>query len=195
MKKIENSSKQTSEQLRKAQEADELRKQLVFGPDSLIERKGSDKSLDKKIEKIELISGEIIDIKKLYEYIDNKINDYGVQFQQSWYREIFRLNGWEIPESGIISKKPSIVAKYTIDIIYGRFPKEVLPVIESKNKFDEIGIRMYKHFQFLTPEGVKKLSKYLEESELIMTRCTHWDEFVREHAKAYGHPFQMSLFD
>jgi hypothetical protein len=160
----------------------------------LIERKGSDKSLDKTIEKIELISGEIIDIKKLYEYIDKKINDYGIQFQQSWYREIFRLNGWEIPASGIISKKPSIVAKYTIDIIYGRFPKEVLPVIESKNRFNEIGIRMYKHFQFLTPEGVKKLGKYIEDSEKIMKRCTYWDEFVREHAKVYGHPFQMSIF-
>ena len=172
-----------------------MRKQLTIGPDSLIQRKGSDRSLDKRIEKIELISGEIIDVKKLYEYIDNKINEYDIQFQQSWYREIFRLNGWEIPENGIISKKPSIVAKYTIDIIYGRFPKEVLPVIETKNRFNEIGIRMYKHFQFLTPEGVKKLGKYLEQSEQIMARCTYWDEFVREHAKEYGHPFQMSVFD
>lgn len=195
MNKIENSNNKTQEQLKKAQEADALRKQLTIGPDSLIQRKGSDKSLDQKIEKIELISGEIIDVKKLYEYIDNKINDYGIQFQQSWYREIFRLNGWEIPESGIISKKPSIVATYTIDIIYGRFPKEILPVIETKNRFNEIGSRMYKHFQFLTPEGIVKLGKYLQQSEDIMKRCTYWDEFVREHAKVYGHPFQMSIFD
>lgn len=195
MKKIKNLSGKTSEQLKKAQAADELRKQLIIGPDSLIERKGSDKSLDQKLEKIVLISGEIIDVGKLYEYIDNKINDYGIQFQQSWYREIFRLNGWEIPAGGIISKKPSIVATYTIDIIYGRFPKEILPIIETKNRFNEIGARMYRHFQFLTPEGVEKLRKYLQESEDIMKRCTYWDEFVREHAKVYGHPFQMSIFD
>lgn len=195
MKRIENSSKKAAEQLKKSQEADALRKQLTIGPDLLIQRKGSDKSLDQKIEKIELISGEIIDPKELRAYIDTKINDYGIKFKQSWYREVFRLNGWEIPENGIISEKPSIVGSYTRDIIYGRFPKEVLPVLEVKNKFNEIGIRMYKHFQFLTPEGAKKLETYINQSEKIMKRCTYWDEFVREHAKEYGHPFQTSLFD
>jgi hypothetical protein len=29
----------------------------------------------------------------------------------------------------------------------------------------------------------------------IMKRCKFWDEFVAEHAKAYGHPFQSSLFN
>jgi hypothetical protein len=195
MKKLKQGKKQTVEQLKKQQEADSLREQLVTGPDLLIERKGSDKSLDLRNEKIELISGEILDLKKLWHYIDGKINEYEKRFSQDYYKEIFRLNGWPIPENGIISKKPNIVALFTIDYIYGRYPKEILPAIEKNNKYSQIGTRLYKHFQFLTPEGVILLEKFIAESVDIMKRCKFWDEFVAEHAKAYGHPFQSSLFN
>jgi hypothetical protein len=194
MKKVKQISKETAEQLKKLEEAKALREQLIFGPDLLIERKASDKSLDQRIEKIELISGEILDLTKLWHYLDSKINEYEKKFGQEFYREIFRLKGWAIPQSGIISKKPSIVGKITKDYIYGRFPKEVYPAIEIKNNYDEIGMRLYKHFQFLTPEGVIRLEKFIEESVVIMKKCKYWDEFISEHAKAYGHPFQVSLF-
>ncbi|WKN42215.1 P63C domain-containing protein [Tunicatimonas pelagia] len=195
MKKIKNSSKKTVEQLRKEQEDNALRKQLAISPDLLIQRKGSDKALEQRAEKIKLISGETIDLKELAEYIDDKINTYKSRFTQGWYKEVFRLNGWEIPKNGKISKKPQVVAKYTIDIIYGRFPKEVLPVLEHQNKYDKIGIRLFKHFQFLTPEKVTKLEDYIKESEVIMKRCKTWSQFEKEHAKVYGLPFQLSIFD
>jgi hypothetical protein len=195
MKKLKEQKKKTVEQLKKLEEAELLRKQLVTGPDLLIEKKGADKSLDLRNEKVELISGEILDLKKLWHYIDSKINEYEKRFSQEYYKEIFRLNGWPIPENGIISKKPSIVAQFTIDYIYGRYPKEILPAIEKNNKYSQIGTRLYKHFQFLTPEGVVLLEKFIAESVGIMKRCKYWDEFVAEHAKAYGHPFQSSLFN
>ena len=195
MKKIKNSSKKTVEQLRKEQEANALRKQLTIGPDLLIQRKGSDKALDQRNEKFKLLSGETIDLKELAEYIDDKINTYKPRYTQSWYKEVFRLNGWDMPKNGKISKKPLVVARYTIDIIYGRFPKEVLPVLEVKNKYYKIGVRLFKHFQLLTPEKVSKLEDYIKESEEIMKRCKTWDEFEREHAKVYGLPFQLSIFD
>ncbi|CAN5159270.1 hypothetical protein BH23BAC1_BH23BAC1_27720 [soil metagenome] len=195
MKKEDEKNKKTVEQLKKLKEADALREQLLFGPDLLIEKKGSDKSLDQRIEKIELISGETLDLIELRYYLDSKINEYEKKFSQEYYREIFRLHGWAIPENGIISKKPSIVAQYTKDYIYGRFPREVLPAIETRNKYDKIGMRLYKHFQFLTPKRVIELEKFIEDSITIMKSCNYWDQFVAKHAIAYGHPFQTSLFN
>ncbi|HTA27961.1 MAG TPA: P63C domain-containing protein, partial [Bacteroidia bacterium] len=135
----------------------------------------------------------VINLKGLRHYIDNKINAYAKKFGQDFYMQIFRLNGWAIPANGKISRKPGVVGKFTIDIIYGRFPKEVLPQLEGNNRFNEIGMRLYKHFQFLTPEGVQKLEQFIKDSVKIMERCHNWSEFVSEHAKAFGHPFQTSL--
>lgn len=196
-KTTKTSSSETSEKLRKEQEINEdLRKQLLLGPDLLIEKSGSDKSLDARIEKVELISGRILELRPLLKYIDKRINEYSKKFPQEYYREIFRLKGWAIPSNGNISRKPSIVGKFTIDFIYGRFPKEVLPAIETNNPYiNDLGIRYYKHFQFLTSEASIKLEKFIKDSIIIMKRCNYWDEFVAEHAKAYGHPFQTSLFN
>jgi hypothetical protein len=189
-----NPGKKTAEQLKKEEEANALRQQLTIGPDLLIEKKASDKSLDQRIERIELINNEVIDLKQLRQFINGKIEKYTKKFGQEFYSEIFRLNGWAIPVNGKISHKPGVVGKFTIDIIYGRFPKEVLPELQENNKYNEIGMRLYKHFQFLSPEGLLKLEQYIAESVDVMKRCSYWDEFVKEHAKRFGHPFQTSLF-
>jgi len=195
MKNINDLSKKAAEKLRKEEEANALRQQLALGPDLLIKRKASDKYLDQRIEKIELINGEVIDLIKLRQFIDSKINAYAKKFGQEFYKEIFRLNGWKIPENGVIYRKPSVVGKFTNEIIYGRFPKEVLPQLQGNNKYNDIGMRLYKHFQFLTPDGILKLEKFIFESVLVMKKCHHWDEFVSEHAKKFGYPFQKSIFD
>jgi len=187
--------KKTVEQLRKQDEAAELRKQLTIGPDLLIEKKSTDEALDRRLEKIELINGESIDLKKLRDYIDGKIAKYSKRFGQEFYHQIFRLNGWVIPASGVISHKPGVVGQITVEIIYGRFPKEVLPELQQYNKYDEIGMRMYKHFQLLSDDAVKKLDVFILDSVSLMKECKHWDQFVRKHAEKYGHPFQASLFD
>lgn len=195
MKKTKVLDSKTAEKLKKIEDNNRLRLQLTSGPDLLIEKKKSDTSLDFRIEKIELINGRVINIKELRAYIDGKIHDYGIKFHQEFYREIFRLNSWALPVSGIIKEKPNIVAEWTNLYIYGRFPKEVLPEIQGNNDYNAIGIRLYRHFQFLTEEGIVKLENFILEAIQIMKRCTTWDEFVKEHAIAYGFPFQTSLFN
>lgn len=195
MKKIKNPTPEELERLKKAEEAEALRLQLMQGPESLIQRKQTDRSLDHRIEKVELLGGKIINLRELQDYLDGMIHDYGVMFKQNFYKQIFRLNGWKMPECAKIKEKPSIVAVYTNDFIYGRFPKEILPKLQGNNQFNEIGVRMYRHFQFLSEEGAKKLETFIEDAVAIMERCTTWDEFVKEHAKAYGFPFQTSLFE
>jgi hypothetical protein len=179
----------------KTESRHELKQLLLDLTEQGIFNRFSDRKLDRENQKIKLRSGKIIDLYELDKYIDDKINTYAKEFGQDYYLEIFRLNGWKIPESGIISYKPNIVGRYTIDIIYGRFPKEVLPTIEGNNKYNEIGIRLYKHFQFLTPKGIELLEKFIEDSVIVMKKCKFWDEFVEEHARIYGFPFQTSLFN
>lgn len=188
----------TTDQLKadqlKKEEAALLRQQLALGPDLLIKKKSSDEALDQRLTEIELINGQSIDLKKLKDYIDGKIAKYARRFGQDFYAEIFRLNGWAIPASGVIAHKPGVVGQITIDIIYGRFPKEILPQLRQFNKYDEIGMRMYKHFQLLSDDAGKKLDIFIADSVALMKQCKHWNEFVRKHAEKYGHPFQGSLF-
>lgn len=172
----------------------ELRHQLILGAELLIQVKGTDEALDRRIEKVQLLSGETVNLIEYNKYIASKINAYHKRFPQAFYQEVFRLMGWHIPQNGIISHKPSIVGKFTKQIIYGRFPKEILPAIENKNQYDIMGMRSYKHFQFLTPEGVELLERYIEDAIIIMKKCKYWNEFVEMHAKNYGNPFQSSLF-
>lgn len=196
-KKLTNVSKITEKEIKikRIEEENALRLKLTAGPDELIKTKYTDAALDSYLEKIELINGRIINVKEILAYIDGKIRDYGIKFRQEFYKEIFRLKGWVIPDSGVIKEKPQIVAVYTALYIYGRFPKEILTELQDSNKFnDEMGQRMYKHFNLLTPDGVIKLEKFINDSIDIMKKCQNWDEFVREHAKAYGKPFQTSLF-
>lgn len=197
MKENKISAKKTARQdaRLKKEEAAKLRKQLILGPDLLIDKKGSDKALDQRILKVELICGRTIDLEKYNEYFNSTIRDYEKRIPQAWYHQVFRLHGWTIPKNGIIVHKPGIVAKYTVDILYGRFPKEVLPILEKYNPINEFGFRRFKHFQRLSPEADLRLQEYIQNSLAIMKKCTYWDEFVSEHAKAYGHPFQTSLFD
>lgn len=196
MKKTDDQSKKTAEQLLKEAQAEALRKQLALSPDLLIQEKGSDKSLERRIEKITLINGNVLYLSKIRKYIDDKINAYEKKFGQDFYREVFRLNGWTIPKDGIIRQKPSIVGQFTNDIIYGRFPKEVLAQLQDSNKWDEqLGMRPHKHYNLLNPVNSDKVDEYIKQSIAIMKRCKFWDEFVAEHAKVYGHPFQTSLFN
>jgi len=110
-----------------------------------------------------------------------------------FYREINRLNKWDIPESELYLKPP-IVGKYTNEIIYGRYPKEVLPLLQNLNPYVRIGYRYVKHFQWLTETGQKQLEGFIKDSVDTMKKCNNWNEFRIRYAREFGVPFQLSIF-
>ena len=68
----------------------------------------------------------------LDKYIDDEAKKWAKKFQDEFYKQIFRLNNWEFNPAGF-HKRPSVVGKWTKELIYARFPKPVLIKLEDLN--------------------------------------------------------------
>jgi hypothetical protein len=184
----------------KTWERNELVQTILKFTEAKLPDRFSDKAIDKEHEKFQLLSGEFTsrhDVKVLKRSIRSIISKMSIahkkQFFQDWYKEIFRLNAWPIPE--IIRRKPNIVSVWTIKYIYGRFPKEIVPELQQLNGFGLLGPKAQRHYTFLTSGGIEKLQLFLNQSFEMMKTCTTWKEFTSKYEKEYGYAFQLSLFD
>lgn len=167
---------------------------LLQGPENKIQQKYSDRNLDRENEIIELIGGRKVTVRQIKDIIASREQEYVTTFPPIFYSEIDRLNNWNRPK-GKRHEKPPIVGRWTKELIYGRFPKEVLPVIEQLNPYIGFGVRLYKHFQWLTPEGKKQLEGFIQDSISVMQSSSRWYEFRVKYAKRFGVPFQLSAFE
>lgn len=156
--------------------------------------KGTDKYLDRHLEKVELLNGTYIDPYDIYKTVSNIIRLYFPVFTQEFYIQIFRLNGWTIPE-GKIHFKPPIVGRFTNEIIYCRFNAEVLNVLRKLNPYVAFGKRLHKHYHLLTPDAKIEIENFIKESTELMKKCTTWYEFRVRYAIQYKVTFQLSLFE
>ena len=190
----DQTTKKLSKKLLKIAEDEAQRQSLLFRTEDLIPNKGSDSSLDLLHDKIQLIKGVEISISGLNKYIAETIAEYKPLFTLEFYQQIFRLNGWDVELAKEYNKPPE-VAQYTNEIIYGRFPKEILPVIQWRNPYQQYMRREFKNFQMLTDEGREKVKGFIEDSIRVMKSCSAWHEFKVKYATEFGLPFQLSLFD
>jgi hypothetical protein len=91
---------------------------------------------------------------------------------------MFRLKNW--PYSPPSVKRPSVVGKYTNDIVYERLAPRVLEELKEKNPPDEKGRRPHKHHQWLTKDiGHPKLREHLSNVIVLMKAATTWETFYR----------------
>lgn len=167
---------------------------LLQGPEKKVQEKFSDKNLDRENEIIELLGGRSITLKQVRGVIAKCEQEYVATFPPIFYSEIDRLNNWSRPKEKR-HEKPPIVGRWTKEIIYGRFPKDVLPVLEKLNPYVGFGMRLYKHFQWLTPEGKLQLESFIADSVNLMQTCNTWYEFRVKYAKRFGVAFQLSLLE
>jgi hypothetical protein len=172
----------------------QLRLKLLQSPEDKIQDKFSDKNLDRRNE-IELISGKIINLDEERANTDRivatALKEYSRRVPQIYYREIFRLNNWVLPE-GNISEKPSIVGRFTNEIIYSRFNKDVLPQLQRLNPYIVLGMRNFKHFQWLTEEGQSLYDIYIQNAISVMQDSTDWYDFRVKHSAQFGVTFQLN---
>jgi len=175
-------------------EAD-LMLQLINSPEERVKAKGSDKTLDRNIE-IKLLSGKTVNPQQEYtlfiKFLEKEFQKYERRVPQIYYKEIFRLNSWAIPE-GNIKEKPSIVGQYTNQIIYARFDKSILAELRRKNPYINLGRREFKHFQLLTQHGLDNFDQYIQDAIICMLECTDWYEFSKKYAIKYGLAFQLNM--
>ncbi len=132
----------------------------------------------------------------LERFISTELVKWAKIFPDEFYSEMFRLRGWAYPPSS--SKRPMLVGKLTIDLVYERLAPGVLQELRRLTPRDERGRLKHKLFQRLTEDiGHPRLREHLEAVKGIMKGCEDgdWTDFYKRLNRAYPKYQDMPLFD
>lgn len=116
--------------------------------------------------------------KILKAYISDELLKWQKTFPDTYYKEIFRLNGWNYTVQDI-RKRPGVVGKWTNKIIYQQLPKGVLEELKKKTPKSIAGNYTARFFQSLTSDtGSPHLSAQLNQVIAIMRISDNWQQFI-----------------
>lgn len=120
----------------------------------------------------------------LENYIAKELLPWTKKFPDEFYEQMFRLRSWKYPKIG--TPRPSIVGKWTNEIVYERMPCGVLDELRNINPKDSKGRFRNKHHQYLTQDiGNKHLEKHLVGVIALMRACDDWEQFMHALNKSY----------
>ena len=101
--------------------------------------------------------------KILKAYISEELLPWQKRFPDIFYKELFRLNGWDYTVNGI-KKRPGIIGKWTNTFIYEELPNGVLEELKKKTPKSESGNRINRYHQLLTTDiGEPNLEKQINK--------------------------------
>lgn len=117
-------------------------------------------------------------------YLKKEFAAWAKRFPNEFYREIFRLRGWNW--SAMSVARPAVVGKYTNDIVYERLAPGILEELQQRNPTDEEGRRKVRHHQFLTEDiGHPALAQHLHAVIGLMRASSTWDQFKKMLDRAF----------
>jgi len=117
-------------------------------------------------------------------YISRELLKWTKRFPDEFFRQIYRLEGWEYKEGH--HKRPQIVGKLVNKLIYEQLPDGVLPQLKKVNPKNEAGRRSYRHHQFLTQDtGHPHLDRQIIEVTTLMRIADDKRQFQRLFMKAF----------
>lgn len=121
----------------------------------------------------------------LDQYLRKEQAKWAKRFPDEFYKLIFEMRGWRW--RGMSVNRPSVVGRYTNDIVWSRLAPEILKELERLNPKDEKGHRKVRHHQFLTENvGHPKLQEHLHASMALMRASgKNWDRFMRSLQRAF----------
>ena len=131
---------------------------------------------------------EIRDRQALQEILDKYLlaehAKWAKRFPDEFYKEIFRLRGWQW--QGMKVNRPQVVGHYTNDIVWERLAPGILKELERLNPKIESSHRRAKHHQLLTYDiGHPALQKHLTGVVALMRGSVKWEHFRRMLQRAY----------
>ena len=116
-------------------------------------------------------------------YVAEELRPWTHTFKDTYYREIFRLRGWDFTVTGI-KKRPGVVGTWTNMLIYDQLPKGILEELKKKTPKNESGNYTARLHQSLTDNiGEPHLKSQLESVTTLMEASDSWDEFIRNFNK------------
>jgi hypothetical protein len=110
-------------------------------------------------------------------FIAKEFRKWAKRFPDDFYREMFRLWGWDYQEDTV--KRTPLAGKLTKDLVYNRLAPGVREELETKNPKDEKGRRRHKHHQWLTEDvGDPRLREHLASVIALMRAADNKDIFM-----------------
>jgi len=120
----------------------------------------------------------------LDKYLRKELAAWAKRFPDEFYKEMFRLRGWNWNPSSVA--KPSVVGRYTNDLVYERLAPNILIELEKKNPKNESGNRTTRHHQWLSEDvGNPALAQHLHAIIGFMRASSSWDGFYRLVQRAF----------
>lgn len=96
----------------------------------------------------------------LKRYISEELMKWVKTFPMDFYKQVFRLKGWNWNDG----RMSPIVGSIVNDLVYARLAPGVLDELRKRNPVTEKGHREHKHFQYLTTDmGHPALTRHLYE--------------------------------
>jgi hypothetical protein len=116
-------------------------------------------------------------------YISEELLKWTKTFPDVYYKEIFRLNGWDFTVQNI-KKRPGVVGKWTNKIIYEQLPKGVLTELKKNTPKSPAGNYTARFFQSLTSDiGNPHLQNQLNSVITLMQVSDNWKHFIQQFNK------------
>ena len=126
----------------------------------------------------------------LEKYVSQELLPWAKRFPDEFYKQMFRLKGWEYRGKA----KPSYAGKLTNEYIYNYLPPGVLNELKRKTPKNKNGNRSTRFHQFLTEDtGLPTLDHQLQQTIALMKASDTWEEFDKLFRKAMGEPVQLEL--
>jgi len=114
--------------------------------------------------------------KILEAFVQEEIRPYIKTFSPDFYRQIYRLHGWEYTGS---SARPGVIGHYTNDIVYSRLAPGVLEGLRKVTPRDQKGRLKHKLFQHLTEDiGDPRLREHVTGAIMLMKYSGDWATFM-----------------
>ena len=132
----------------------------------------------------------------LDKYLRKEFATWAKRFPDEFYEQIFRLKSWTW--KGMKINRPSIIGKYTTDIVYQRLAPNIAEELEKRNPKAQDGNRRAKHHQWLTEDiGHPALAQHLYAVVILMKSSSTWRIFYNRLQRVLpikGEAYQFELF-
>lgn len=124
--------------------------------------------------------------KILKAYISEELLPWQQRFPHEFYKQIFRLNGWDYTVDNLKSK-PGVVGTWTNKYVYNQLPKGVIEELKKNTPKDSKGRRKHHYHRMLTENtGHPHLDRQLTAIITIMKLSKDWNDFEIKFNQLYG---------
>ncbi len=128
--------------------------------------------------------------KILAKYISAELLPWQKKFPDVYYKELFRLNGWDFTVNGI-KKRPGVIGTWTKRLIYEQLPSGILEELEKNVPKSDVGNKTARLHQLLTedignPHLTAQINQIVTLFQLSDNMQHMWEQFNKLKIRQSG---------